>query len=146
MDTEKIQLLLSRHGKSVCDIARDLSVGHSVVSRTISNSPNSSRRVRLHISKIVGFMPSAIFDLSPKSQIYENYLYVLSKVCKFGGFGMRIGKKIFRGVTLDLSRPNIPYYLGRFRTPEEANAVYLRVKNRGFRAFKLFFHKSAVSS
>lgn len=75
MDTEKIQLLLSRHGKSVCDIARDLSVGHSVVSRTIPNSPNSSRRVRLYISKIVGFMPSAIFDLPSNSQLHEDYLY-----------------------------------------------------------------------
>lgn len=75
MDTEKIQLLLSRHGKTVCDISRDLSVHHSVVSRTISNSPNSSRRVRLYISRIVGFMPSAIFDLPPKNQLYEDFLY-----------------------------------------------------------------------
>lgn len=76
MDAEKIQLLLSRHGKSVCEIARDLSVSHSVVSRTISNDPtSSSSRVRLYISKIVGFMPSAIFDLSPKKQLYEDFLY-----------------------------------------------------------------------
>ncbi|MDD2864684.1 MAG: helix-turn-helix domain-containing protein [Methylococcales bacterium] len=79
MDAEKIQLLLSRHGKSVCEIARDLSVSHSVVSRTISNDPtSSSSRVRLHISKIVGFMPSAIFDLSPKKQLYEDFLYCQS--------------------------------------------------------------------
>lgn len=75
MDKQKIQLLLSRHGKTISDIARDLSVSHPVVSRTISNQPNSSRRVRLHISKIVGFMPSAIFDLPPKSQLYEDFLY-----------------------------------------------------------------------
>ena len=76
MDAEKIQLLLSRHGKTVCEIARDLSVSHSVVSRTISNDPSSSSsRVRLYISQIVGFMPSAIFDLSPKKQLYEDFMY-----------------------------------------------------------------------
>lgn len=76
MDTEKIQLLLSRHGKSVSDIARDLLVYHSVFFRTISNSSNSSRCIRcirIYIFKI--FMPSAICDLPQKSSLYEDYLH-----------------------------------------------------------------------
>ena len=75
MDRQKIQLLLSRHGKTISDISRDLSMNHSVVSRTLSNCPNSSRRVRLYIAEILGFMPSAIFDLPPKNQLYEDFLY-----------------------------------------------------------------------
>jgi hypothetical protein len=75
MDKQKIQLLLSRHGKTISDIARDLSISHPIVSRTVSNLPNSSRRVRLYIAEIVGFAPSDIFDLPPKIQLYEDFLY-----------------------------------------------------------------------
>lgn len=76
MDTKKIQLLLRQHGKTSALIARDLGIGRGVVSRTISNNrAGSSRRVRLYISRIVGFMPSSLFDLPPKDQLFEDFLF-----------------------------------------------------------------------
>ncbi len=76
MDTQKIQLLLRQHGKTSALIARELGVGRGVVCRTISSSrTGSSRRIRLYISRIVGFMPSALFDLSPKDQLFEDFLF-----------------------------------------------------------------------
>ena len=76
MDTQKIQLLLRQHGKTSALIARELGVGRGVVCRTISNNrAGASRRVRLYIAEIVGFMPSAIFDLPPKDQLFEDFLF-----------------------------------------------------------------------
>lgn len=83
MDTAKIQLLLHQHGKTPAMIARELGVNPGLVSRTMSSSPaGTSRRVRLYIANIVGFMPSALFDLPVKSQLFEDFKFcsqVMSK-------------------------------------------------------------------
>ena len=76
MDSLKIQLLLNQHGKTPAIIARELLVSPSVVTRTISSHHcGTSRRVRLHIASIVGFMPSSLFNLSKKAQLFEDYLF-----------------------------------------------------------------------
>lgn len=76
MDKQKIQLLLNKHGKTVSIVARELSINPSSVSRTISNDrTGSSRRVRLHISKILGLKPSEIFNLEPKDRFFEDHVY-----------------------------------------------------------------------
>lgn len=75
MDAEKIQLLLRKNGKTAAIISRDLSVNPSVVSRTINNVFGSSRRVRLYISRTVGYMPSSLFDLSLPDQLLEDFLF-----------------------------------------------------------------------
>lgn len=76
MKKEKIQLLLNKHGKTISIIARELSVNPSSVSRTVANDRSgSSRRVRLHISKILGLKPSEIFDLQPKDRFFEDHVY-----------------------------------------------------------------------
>jgi len=76
MDKQKIQLLLNKHGKTISMVARDLSINPATVSRTISNDRSgSSRRVRLHISKIIGLKPSDIFKLEPKDRFFEDHLY-----------------------------------------------------------------------
>lgn len=76
MDKSKIQLLLNKHGKTVSIVARELSINPSSVSRTIANDRSgSSRRVRLHISKILGLKPSEIFNLEPKDRFFEDHVY-----------------------------------------------------------------------
>lgn len=75
MDAEKIQLLLSKNGKKPADIARDLDISRSVVSRTINNEAGSSRRVRLHISRVVGYMPSSLFELSQANRLFEDFVF-----------------------------------------------------------------------
>jgi len=76
MDKHKIQLLLSKHGKTPSIIARELSIKLPTVSRTISNDrAGCSRRVRLHIAKIVGLKPSELFSLPPKDRFFEDHLY-----------------------------------------------------------------------
>jgi hypothetical protein len=76
MDRQKIQLLLNKHGKTASMIARELSVNPSSVSRTIANDRTcSSRRIRLHISKILGLKPSEIFNLEPKDRFFEDHVY-----------------------------------------------------------------------
>lgn len=76
MDKQKIQLLLNKHGKTISIVARELSINPSTVSRTISNDRSgSSRRVRLHISKIIGLKPSEVFNLQPKDRFFEDHLY-----------------------------------------------------------------------
>lgn len=76
MDKQKIQLLLNKHGKTVSIVARELSINPSSVSRTIANDrTGSSRRVRLHISKILGLKPSEIFNLEPKDRFFEDHVY-----------------------------------------------------------------------
>jgi lambda repressor-like predicted transcriptional regulator len=79
MDKQKIQLLLNKHGKTISGISRELSVNPSSVSRTISSDRAcSSRRIRLHISKILGLKPSEIFDLQPKDRFFEDHVYCSS--------------------------------------------------------------------
>ena len=76
MDKQKIQLLLCKHGKTPAIIARDMGIKPPTVSRTISNDrTGSSRRVRLHISKILGLKPSEVFDLEPKDRFFEDHVY-----------------------------------------------------------------------
>jgi hypothetical protein len=75
MESEKIQILLRKNGKTPAVISRELSISPSVVSRTMNSTDGSSRRVRLYISKIVGYLPSYLFDLSFQDQVLEDYLY-----------------------------------------------------------------------
>lgn len=76
MDKQKIQLLLNKHGKTISIVARELSINPATVSRTISNDRSgSSRRVRLHIAKIVGLKPSELFSLEPKDRFFEDHVY-----------------------------------------------------------------------
>ena len=75
MESEKIQLLLRKNGKTAAIISRELSVNPSVVSRTINNEFGSSRRVRLYISRVVGYMPSSLFDLSLPDQLFEDFVF-----------------------------------------------------------------------
>lgn len=84
MDAKKIQLLLKKHGKTPAIISRELSVSPSVVCRTIASHRCSSRRIRLHISKILGFPPSSVFDLPPQNQLYEDHLFC-SELSKSAG-------------------------------------------------------------
>jgi hypothetical protein len=79
MDAEKIQLLLRKNGKTPAIISRDLSVSPSVVSRTINNGVGSSRRVRLYISHVVGYMPSSLFELSLSNQLLEDFIFCSEK-------------------------------------------------------------------
>ena len=86
MDKQKIQLLLRKHGKTPAMVARDLGILPSTVCRTIANDRSgSSRRVRLHISKIIGLKPSDIFNLEPKDRFFEDHLFCTDLTDSVGG-------------------------------------------------------------
>lgn len=77
--------LLKAKGFSVSAVANNLSVSRQAVYDCIYCKPNSSRRVRLHLSFTIGRPPSLLFSSLPdKVKIVDDFEYMNSKNSQHG--------------------------------------------------------------
>ena len=76
--------LLKDKGFSVSDVSSFLDVHRQQVYKALKCSPHSSRRVRLHISSLIGRPPSLLFpDLPQNVKIIDDFQFMNSLMSSY---------------------------------------------------------------